>query len=910
MAMQFFGTNNWLTLIDTGGGNGRFSSPLHVSFDFGGSFLFRNSAGSVEYVRFTNTGNVGIGTTGPSTKLHVSGNARIDNTSDSAGNFVVAGLTKAVRIGSTTTGALVEGVDNTGFASYQPLSFNGSYLAFSNSGSEHLRITGGNVGIGVTAPATKLQVETSLTNGFKFTESGTPGGYYVTHSVDATGYKINSGSSIRDIQLQIGGTTKATLDTAGKFHIVNAAEQLRLGYDATYYSSFTVSSAGQLTITPTSGQNIRMGLTGTATIVSGGNSATAGSILLKAAYDAYPAQILFTEYSSGGIGLGQYMYQDGSSSWKSSYNYGAIGRGALVISVDQLKFITATSQNVSPGTDLTSQPTSKFSIDGSGNTTIAGNLSVTGVITGSSTASITTSITSPIHYGGTGASSTLTLAGTTSGSPSNAHIILNGSGQGSVGIGTTGPSARLEVYGNPTGSSNFRATGGAARLIVDYNTLGYNYYDAANHYFRDFAGNTWMTLATSNVGIGTTGPTSKLHLVSTATFAAAGISSINSAAHTVTLSGANPTTYATFHANNMAAMTLVGTNAGQTVTDAATLLIASAPIKSTNVALTNTYGLKINAGAVSTATNSYGLYVDAQTGAANNYAAVFASGNVGIADAAPVYPLSVSGTIKSRVAADISTLTRGVELIPAAFSGNQILRAYNNSSGTFSIRGYHTGASVDSMQITLDPTTTTGYIGFSTGNGVTATERMRITTGGNVGIGTTGPMSSKLLTVSNIASPTTTAGANGILVDINGGGGVYMSDSTAGIQGKYEVYSSRMGVGTMTNHAMDFYTNNAERISILGNGNIGFGDTNPSERLSIVDGGNIKLGTTTGTKIGTSTSQKLGFFNATPVVRPSAYTPTNVTTDRSFDANALSIDELADVVGTLVADLQSLGLIG
>lgn len=35
---------------------------------------------------------------------------------------------------------------------------------------------------------------------------------------------------------------------------------------------------------------------------------------------------------------------------------------------------------------------------------------------------------------------------------------------------------------------------------------------------------------------------------------------------------------------------------------------------------------------------------------------------------------------------------------------------------------------------------------------------------------------------------------------------------------------------------------------------------------------NIVLGTATGTKIGTATSQKLGFFNATPVVQPTALT--------------------------------------
>ncbi|MEK9208035.1 MAG: hypothetical protein AAB922_06105 [Patescibacteria group bacterium] len=39
------------------------------------------------------------------------------------------------------------------------------------------------------------------------------------------------------------------------------------------------------------------------------------------------------------------------------------------------------------------------------------------------------------------------------------------------------------------------------------------------------------------------------------------------------------------------------------------------------------------------------------------------------------------------------------------------------------------------------------------------------------------------------------------------------------------------------------------------------------------------------------------------------YTPTNVTTDRAYDADTVVIAELADVVGTLIADLQKWGII-
>jgi hypothetical protein len=40
------------------------------------------------------------------------------------------------------------------------------------------------------------------------------------------------------------------------------------------------------------------------------------------------------------------------------------------------------------------------------------------------------------------------------------------------------------------------------------------------------------------------------------------------------------------------------------------------------------------------------------------------------------------------------------------------------------------------------------------------------------------------------------------------------------------------------------------------------------------------------------------------------YTPTNFTTDRSFDASATTLTELANVLGTLITDLKATGLLG
>jgi Ubiquitin-activating enzyme E1 FCCH domain len=96
--------------------------------------------------------------------------------------------------------------------------------------------------------------------------------------------------------------------------------------------------------------------------------------------------------------------------------------------------------------------------------------------------------------------------------------------------------------------------------------------------------------------------------------------------------------------------------------------------------------------------------------------------------------------------------------------------------------------------------------------------------------------------------------------------------------------------------------------------------TRASTRLKVlldtpVDGTNITFGTTTGTKLGTATTEKIGFWNATPVVRPSAWTQTFATADKTISAYTsdpessayTGIDNLQ--VGTVyatVADLNAL----
>jgi hypothetical protein len=67
--------------------------------------------------------------------------------------------------------------------------------------------------------------------------------------------------------------------------------------------------------------------------------------------------------------------------------------------------------------------------------------------------------------------------------------------------------------------------------------------------------------------------------------------------------------------------------------------------------------------------------------------------------------------------------------------------------------------------------------------------------------------------------------------------------------------------------------------------------------ITVSDGGNVVLGTTTGTKIGTATTQKLGFYNATPVVQPTAV------------ADATDAASVITQLNALLTRMRNLGLI-
>jgi hypothetical protein len=70
-----------------------------------------------------------------------------------------------------------------------------------------------------------------------------------------------------------------------------------------------------------------------------------------------------------------------------------------------------------------------------------------------------------------------------------------------------------------------------------------------------------------------------------------------------------------------------------------------------------------------------------------------------------------------------------------------------------------------------------------------------------------------------------------------------------------------------------------------------------NSRLVFAEGANIQTGTTTGTKIGTATNQKIGFYYATPLVQGASVA------DATDAASAIT------QLNALISRIEALGLI-
>jgi hypothetical protein len=215
-----------------------------------------------------NTGNLGIGTSSPNTRLDVSG---ITNVFTNSAATAATATTYALAVGNSAVRDMTLGSDAT-YALIQSWSGKPLYL---NSQGNNVLFGTGNVGIGTTSPGVKLDVAGAIRS---FVSGGTP---IVYLSNGTTQHSIQNTSGA--FTFFVDGTERMRLDSAGNALFTNA---VRATVNTNNTLTFNMNNASNFKSTPTAGgaltfTNITSGQTGNIILVNGSNYAITAAATTK-----------------------------------------------------------------------------------------------------------------------------------------------------------------------------------------------------------------------------------------------------------------------------------------------------------------------------------------------------------------------------------------------------------------------------------------------------------------------------------------------------------------------------------------------------------------------------------------------------------------------------------------------------